>query len=102
MGQAQRQARLQEVVDRVAAQYTGADVEVTRTALTQAIADAGLPEQPEKWVGDAGAEIAAGRALVVDRHERRHQDEEPRTRPDEPSPDVDRSQDLGRAPGSGV
>jgi uncharacterized protein YbjT (DUF2867 family) len=40
---------------------------VARAALARALEEAGLPEQPEKWVSDAGAEIAAGRRIIVDR-----------------------------------
>jgi hypothetical protein len=65
--QDEAQQRIQQVVDQVAAQHQGDDVEATRAALARALEEAGLPEQPEKWVSDTGAEIAAGRRVVVDR-----------------------------------
>jgi hypothetical protein len=72
--QDEAQQRIQEIVDRVAAQHQGDDVEVVREALARALAEAGLPEQPEKWVSDTGGEIASGRRLVVDRAIRDEQD----------------------------
>jgi hypothetical protein len=65
--QDEAQRRIQQVVDHVAAQHHGDDVDVARAALASALEEAGLPEQPEKWVSDTGAEIAAGRRVVVDR-----------------------------------
>jgi hypothetical protein len=65
--QQQAQVTIQEIVDRLSATHRGEDPDATRAALSRAIQDAGLPEQPEKWVGDTANEISAGRALVVDR-----------------------------------
>jgi hypothetical protein len=72
--QDQAQQRIQQVIDQVAADHRGDDVEVVRAALARALEEAGLPEQPEKWVSDTGAEIASGRRLVVDRARRDEDD----------------------------
>jgi hypothetical protein len=77
--QAEAQQRIQQVVDQVAAQYTGDDVEEARGVLARALEEAGLPEQPEKWVSDTAAEITAGRRLVVDRTIRDEDDPRRRT-----------------------
>jgi predicted subunit of tRNA(5-methylaminomethyl-2-thiouridylate) methyltransferase len=68
------QVTIQEIVDRLATTHRGEDPEVTRAALAQAIADAGLPEQPEKWVSDTATEVAAGRQVVIDRTRRDEDD----------------------------
>jgi hypothetical protein len=72
--QDQAQQRIQQVVDQLAAQGASQDVESVRAALARALEEAGLPEQPEKWVSDTAAEIASGRRLVVDRAIRDEQD----------------------------
>ena len=77
--QDQAQQRIQQIVDRVAAEHQGDDVEVVRSALARALEEAGLPEQPEKWVSDTGAEIASGRRLVIDRGIREEDDPHRRT-----------------------
>src|SRR3954469_5487706 len=56
------QKTLQEIADRMLPEYAGADVERTRQALVEAIAAAGLPEQPPEWVTDTRAESSARRA----------------------------------------
>jgi hypothetical protein len=77
--QAEAQQRIQQVVDEVAAHNTGGDVEEVRLSLARALEEAGLPEQPEKWVSDTAGEIAAGRRLVVDRTIRDEDDPRRRT-----------------------
>ena len=72
--QHEAQVTIQDIVDRLAATHRGEDPEVTRAALEQAIADAGLPEQPVKWVSDTADEVSAGRTVVIDRT-RRDQDD---------------------------
>ena len=72
--QHEAQVTIQEIVDRLAATHRGEDPDVIRGALAQAIADAGLPEQPEKFVRDTAAEISAGRQMVVDRSRRDEDD----------------------------
>jgi hypothetical protein len=72
--QDQAQQKIQQIVDSVAAEHRGDDVAVVRAALARALDEAGLPEQPEKWVSDTGAEIASGRRLVVDRALREEDD----------------------------
>jgi hypothetical protein len=72
--QNQAQATIQQIIDRMGPEYAGADVEQVRAVLARAIADAGLPEQPEKFVLDAAAEISAGRSLVMDRRVRDEDD----------------------------
>ena len=68
------QVTVQEIVDRFATTHRGEDPDVARAALAQAIADADLPEQPEKWVRDTATEVVAGRQVVIDRT-RRDQDD---------------------------
>ena len=72
--QHEAQVTIQEIVDRLAATHRGEHPDVARAALAQAIADADLPEQPEKWVRDTAAEVVAGRQVVIDRT-RRDQDD---------------------------
>ena len=72
--QQQAQVTIQEIVDRMSTTHRGEDQDATRAALARAIADAGLPEQPEKWVTDTADEIAAGRTIVIDRTRRDEDD----------------------------
>lgn len=72
--QQQAQVLIQQIVDRLSVTHRGEDKDVARAALAAAIADAGLPEQPQKWVADTATEIAAGRDVIVDRA-RRDQDD---------------------------
>ena len=72
--QHEAQVTIQEIVDRLAATQRGEDPDAIRAALAQAIADAGLPEQPEKWVRDTATEVVAGRQVIIDRT-RRDQDD---------------------------
>ena len=72
--QHEAQVTIQEIVDRLAVTHRGEDPDVARAALEQAIADAGLPEQPEKFVRDTAAEVVAGRQLVIDRTRRDEDD----------------------------
>jgi hypothetical protein len=68
------QAAIQEIVDRLSTTHRGADPEDTRATLVQAFDDAGIPQQPEKWMRDTADEITAGRTLVVDRTRRDEDD----------------------------
>jgi hypothetical protein len=72
--QDQAQQKIQQIIDQVAGEHRGDDVDAVRAALARALDEAGLPEQPEKWVSDTGAEIASGRRLVVDRAIREEDD----------------------------
>lgn len=63
-----RQAFIQRLVTTVRAEHYGDELDVVEAALSRAIEDSGLPEQPHKWIGDTAAEIASGRHVVVDRH----------------------------------
>lgn len=72
--QDQAQQRIQQIVDQLAPRVEGEDVESVRAALAGALDEAGLPEQPEKWVSDTAAELASGRRLVVDRAIRDEED----------------------------
>jgi predicted subunit of tRNA(5-methylaminomethyl-2-thiouridylate) methyltransferase len=72
--QHEAQVTIQEIVDRLASTHRGEDPDVTRAALAQAIAEAGLPEQPEKWVRDTATEVSAGRQMVIDRTRRDEDD----------------------------
>ncbi|HYY09369.1 MAG TPA: hypothetical protein VE781_00445 [Kineosporiaceae bacterium] len=68
------QLTIQEIVDRLATTHRGEDRDAVRAALAQGLADAGIPEQPEKWVTDTANEIAVGRTIVVDRGRRDEDD----------------------------
>ena len=72
--QQQAQVTIQEIVDRLTTTHRGEDQDATRAALARAIEDAGLPEQPEKFVRDTAAEVVAGRQLVIDRTRRDEDD----------------------------
>lgn len=72
--QQQAQGAIQGIVERLAAGHAGGDVDQVRAELARAIAEAGLPEQPEKWVADTAGEIVAGRTVVVDRAVRDEED----------------------------
>jgi ABC-type glutathione transport system ATPase component len=68
--QHEAQVTIQEIIDRLATTHRGEDPDAIRAALAQAIADAGLPEQPEKFVRDTAAELSAGRQVIIDRNRR--------------------------------
>ncbi len=72
--QQQAQLTIQEIVDRLSVTHRGEDKDAVRATLAAALADAGLPEQPEKWVADTATEIAAGRDIIVDRGRRDEDD----------------------------
>lgn len=66
--QSAAQAQIHGVVQAVTAELGGTeDVAAIRDRIEEAIAAAGLPAQPHKWVGDTASEIASGRGVVVDR-----------------------------------
>jgi hypothetical protein len=69
-GQQDRQALLHGIVAELSRDLGGgADPEAVRVRLVEAVEAAGLPPQPQKWVDDTSAEVAAGRAVIVDRRE---------------------------------
>jgi hypothetical protein len=72
--QHEAQVTIQEIVDQLASTHAGEDPDVVRAALARSIADAGLPEQPEKWVRDTATEVSAGRQVVIDRTRRDEDD----------------------------
>ena len=72
--QQQAQAAIQEIVEGLSQTHRGEDPDAVHAALTRAMADAGIPEQPEKWMKDTADEIASGRTLVVDRARRDEDD----------------------------
>ena len=61
-------AVMQEIVWRLMKDFEGqgADPADVAVALSQAIADAGLPEQPQQWVEATSIEIAGNREVVMD------------------------------------
>jgi hypothetical protein len=62
------QVTLQHIVERVVEEVGGRDdAKAARERLEAGIAAGGLPPQPEVWVRNTAAEIAAGRIVVVDR-----------------------------------
>jgi hypothetical protein len=63
------QHALQSVILAVGERYHGSDLGTVEAALLAAIADAGIPEQPHKWVHDTAAEIAGGRLVVMNARE---------------------------------
>lgn len=95
------QAAIQVVVDEVGARV-GADRDpaVVREQLERGIAAAGLPQQPEKWVRDTAAELAAGREVVVDRRLDAGTEQPARLRAERPGQTVvDPGRHAGPAPG---
>lgn len=64
----ERQKFIQSLVSEVTERFSGEPLDVIVAALSQRIAAAGLPQQPEKWVSDTASEISDGRHVVVDRH----------------------------------
>ncbi len=65
------QHRLQQIVVSVARTHSRAPVDDVRHVLVTAIAAAGIPDQPRKWVEDTANEIAAGRLVVLNARESR-------------------------------
>ncbi|HEX5512617.1 MAG TPA: hypothetical protein VFX41_12960 [Actinomycetales bacterium] len=63
------QHALQTVILAVGERHQGAPVAEVEEALTNAIAEAGIPAQPHKWVHDTAVEIAGGRLVVMNAHE---------------------------------
>jgi len=62
------QVTIQHIVEGVVDEVGGGgDPEATRERLEAGIAAGGLPPQPESWLRNTAAEIAAGRVVVVDR-----------------------------------
>ena len=63
------QHALQTAILAVGQRYRGSSVPEVEQALLAAIEEAGIPEQPHKWVHDTAAEIAGGRLVVMNAHE---------------------------------
>ncbi|HEX5534391.1 MAG TPA: hypothetical protein VFX33_11675 [Actinomycetales bacterium] len=63
------QHALQTAILAVGERYSGSSVAEVEQALLTAIEEAGIPEQPHKWVHDTAAEIAGGRLVVMNQHE---------------------------------
>jgi len=62
------QHALQTVILEVGRRYEGSPVADVEQALTAAISDAGIPEQPHKWVHDTAVEIAGGGLVGMNQH----------------------------------
>jgi hypothetical protein len=84
------QHTLQQIVLSLTRTHRDEPVEEVRRALTGAIDAAGIPEQPEKWVTDAAADISAGRLLVMNAREERLLGD-PGERVDPVDPETDRT-----------
>ncbi len=60
-------AVIQAVIQRLTNEFgDGANPADVAVALNQALAEAGIPEQPAHWVEATAIEIAGGRSVVMD------------------------------------
>jgi hypothetical protein len=60
------QARIQDVLDTLQREMAGASVEDVTVAINRRLADAGIPEQPHRWVQGMAERISTGRVVVAD------------------------------------
>lgn len=60
------QAEIQDVLDQLQREMSGASVENVTVAINRRLADAGIPEQPHGWVQGMAERISAGRVPVAD------------------------------------
>lgn len=84
------QHKLQQIVLSVARTHSGEPVDDVREVLAMAIAAAGIPEQPQKWVADTASEITSGRLVVLNTDEDRRLGV-PREALDPVDPETDRT-----------
>jgi hypothetical protein len=64
----QVQAEIQEVLDALYAEMAGAPIEDVAVAINVGLANAGIPEQPHRWVEGMAERISTGRPPVADTH----------------------------------
>jgi hypothetical protein len=64
----QVQAQIQDVLDQVHREMAGATLEDVVVAINVGLANAGIPEQPHRWVQGMAERIRAGLPPVVDTH----------------------------------
>jgi hypothetical protein len=64
----QVQAEIQDVLDQVHRELAGARIEDVIVAINVGLANAGIPEQPHRWVQGMAERIRAGLPPVVDTH----------------------------------
>jgi hypothetical protein len=64
----QVQAEIQDVLDQVHRDMAGARIEDVIVAINVGLANAGIPEQPHRWVQGMAERIRAGLPPVVDTH----------------------------------
>ncbi|HET8614148.1 MAG TPA: hypothetical protein VFL94_01400 [Actinomycetales bacterium] len=60
------QAEIQDVLDELQREMAGASVENVTVAINRRLADAGVPEQPHRWVQGMAERISTGRAPIAD------------------------------------
>jgi hypothetical protein len=63
---AEVQAEIQDVLDLLQRELAGASVEDVVVAINRRLADAGIPEQPHRWVEGMAERISSGRLAVAD------------------------------------
>jgi hypothetical protein len=63
---AEVQAEIQDVLDLLQRELAGASVEDVVVAINRHLADAGIPEQPHRWVEGMAERISSGRLAVAD------------------------------------
>jgi hypothetical protein len=64
----QLQSDIQEVLDQFHRDMAGARIEDVFVAINVALANAGIPEQPHRWVQGMAERISTGRPPVADTH----------------------------------
>lgn len=60
------QAEIQDVLDELQREMAGASVENVTVAINRRFADAGIPEQPHRWVQSMAERISTSRPAVAD------------------------------------
>jgi hypothetical protein len=64
----QVQAEIQGVLDALYGEMAGSPVDDVIVAINVGLANAGIPEQPHRWVQGMAERISAGRPPVADTH----------------------------------
>ncbi len=67
---------IQLIVDALAPEVKGRDVDVVRAVLADALRDAGIGRQPEGWMLGTAVELSKGRQVLMDADEARTHEKE--------------------------